>query len=254
MPSTQFRQRGFQLLLVTRPAGWYRDDDGALRYWNGDAGADHSTPEAIEAPTPKKTRADWMVLIGLGAAVFLIIGVVVAAVLLAMRMDLGEPAVSAQTTSTNAAAPPAVPEVLDTTAIEDEGPTETQAGWPGLQVRDGNFAFVVGDVERVDAVAAPDNPQIQKAAQGEFVIVHMTVTNVSAEPQPFYVSFSTLSDGTTVYKSDDEAWLYLGNTVTDVVPGESLETAVVFDVPAGTDVESIQLHDSPSSPGATVGL
>lgn len=254
MPSTQFRQSGFQLLLVTKPAGWYRDPDGALRYWNGDAGADHSAPEAVEAPAAKKSRADWMVLIGLGAAVVVIIGVVVAAVILAMRMDLGEPTVAAQTTSASASAPSAAPEVVGTTVIGDEGPTETQAGWPGLEVRDGNFAFVVGDVERVDAVAAPENPEVQKQAQGEFVIVHITVTNVSAEPQPFYVSFSTLSDGATVYKSDDEAWLYLGNTVTDVVPGESLETAVVFDVPAGTDVESIQLHDSPSSPGVTVGL
>lgn len=242
------------MLLVTRPAGWYRDDDDVLRYWNGDAEADHSAPEAVEAPAAKKSRADWMVLIGLGASVVVIIGVVVAAVILAMRMDLGEPAVSAQTTSATAAASSAMPEMVDTTAIDEEGPTETQAGWPGLEVRDGNFAFVVGDVERVGAVAAPENAQIQKHAQGEFVIVHMTVTNVSAEPQPFYVSFSTLSDGATVYKSDDEAWLYLGNTVTDVGPGESLETAVVFDVPAGTDVESIQLHDSPTSPGATVAL
>jgi hypothetical protein len=30
--------------------------------------------------------------------------------------------------------------------------------------------------------------------------------------------------------------------------------AVVFDVPNGTDVESIELHDKPSSRGVTVGL
>ena len=32
------------------------------------------------------------------------------------------------------------------------------------------------------------------------------------------------------------------------------DTAVVFDVPEGTDVESIELHDGPFSDGVTVGL
>jgi Protein of unknown function (DUF2510) len=61
-------------------------------------------------------------------------------------------------------------------------------------------------------------------------------------------------NGSAVYKSDDEAWLLLGNTLADLKPGESIDTAVVFDVPIGTDVESIELHDKPSSRGVTVGL
>jgi hypothetical protein len=68
------------------------------------------------------------------------------------------------------------------------------------------------------------------------------------------MSFNMLSDGSAVYKSDDEAWLLLGNTLADLKPGESIDTAVVFDVPIGTDVESIELHDKPSSRGVTVGL
>jgi succinate dehydrogenase/fumarate reductase flavoprotein subunit len=197
-----------------------------------------------------------MVIVGLGAAVVVIIGGVGAGVILAMRMDLGEPTVSAQTSSAEASAPTATLEMpaIEPTAIEDTGAVETQAAGPGQEVRDGNFAFVVGDVQTVEAVAHPDDPEVFKQAQGEYVIVRMTVTNVSAEPQPFYVSFSTLSDGTTVYKSDDEAWLYLGNTVPDLSPGESLETSVVFDVPVGTRVESIELHGDPLSRGVTVGL
>ena len=38
-------------------------------------------------------------------------------------------------------------------------------------------------------------------------------------------------------------------TITD-----SIDTAVVFDVPVGTDPESIELHDGPFSEGVTVGL
>ena len=58
----------------------------------------------------------------------------------------------------------------------------------------------------------------------------------------------------TGLKSDDEAWIYLGNTLADLNPGDSIDTAVVFDVPVGTDPESIELHDGPFSEGVTVGL
>lgn len=51
---------------------------------------------------------------------------------------------------------------------------------------------------------------------------------------------------------DDE--IYLDNTLADLNPGDSVETAVVFDVPVGTDPESIELHDGPFSDGVTVGL
>jgi hypothetical protein len=44
------------------------------------------------------------------------------------------------------------------------------------------------------------------------------------------------------------------NTLADLNPGNSVETAVVFDVPVGTDPESIELHDGPFSDGVTVGL
>jgi hypothetical protein len=56
----------------------------------------------------------------------------------------------------------------------------------------------------------------------------MVVINVGTEPQTFFASFNKLSDGSTVY--------------------------IVFDVPKGTDVESIELHDGPFSDGVAVGL
>jgi hypothetical protein len=124
----------------------------------------------------------------------------------------------------------------------------------GEPVRDGNFEFVVAGIERAPVVADPGFPDLQKSAQGEYVLVKMTVTNVSAEPQTFFASFNKLSDGTTEFRSDDEAWIYLGNTLADLNPGDTIDTAVVFDVPVGTDPESIELHDGPFSEGVTVGL
>ncbi len=113
---------------------------------------------------------------------------------------------------------------------------------------------IAGITAAVADVTDPEFPDLQKAAQGEFVLVKMTVKNVGADPQTFFASFNTLSDGTTEYQADDEAWIYLGNTLADLSPGDAIDTAVVFDVPVGTDPESVELHDGPFSEGVTVGL
>jgi hypothetical protein len=136
-----------------------------------------------------------------------------------------------------------------------EAPTlEDQAWIVGQPVRDGNFEFVVTGIERTPVVADPEFPDLTKTAEGEYVMVNMKVTNVGTEPQTFFASFNTLSDGTTEYQSDDEAWIYLGNTLADLNPGDSIDTAVIFDVPVGTDPVSIELHDGPFSEGVAVGL
>jgi hypothetical protein len=57
-----------------------------------------------------------------------------------------------------------------------------------------------------------------------------------------------------VFEADDEAWLNLGNMVAEVAPGAAIETEVVFDVPKGTDLESIWLRGGPLSDGVAVAL
>jgi hypothetical protein len=247
---------------MATPAGWYPDPEGhpGQRYWNGESWTDHRTPPPVEAPPlesaypaagspAKKSGIDPKVLIGLGAAVLVLIVVVVGAVIVTMRADIGEPTVTHKPPA-EASAPASEP----VSASEEPNPTETQAAGVGQEVRDGNFSFVITGVERVDSVVDPEFPDLQKAAQGEYVVVKMVVTNIGTEPQTFFASFNKLSDGSTIYESDDEAWIYLGNTLADLNPGDSVDTAVVFDVPKGTDVESIELHDGPFSDGVTVGL
>jgi hypothetical protein len=121
-------------------------------------------------------------------------------------------------------------------------------------VRDGDFAFVVNGVRTTEVIADAEFPELNKTAEGEYVIVDLTVTNVSAEARTFLASFNTLCDGTTVFEADDEAWLYLGNMVAEVAPGASIETEVVFDVPKGTDLESIWLRGGRLSDGVPVAL
>jgi Domain of unknown function (DUF4352)/Protein of unknown function (DUF2510) len=237
---------------VTAPAGWYPDPHGAgrQRYFDGESWTEHRQPPGRQVETgvapSRSISIDAKVVVGLVAAAVLVIAVVAVGLFATLRPSGNESTViHTQATETS-------------TSLGETAAVQTATAKPvptvGERVRDGNFAFVVAGVQRVDAVADPEFPDLKKAAAGEYLIVRMTVTNVGSQPQTFFASFDTLSDGTTTYRSDDEAWIYLGNTLADLNPGDSIDTAVVFDVPDGTRPESIELHDGPLSDGVTVKL
>lgn len=241
---------------MTTPAGWYPDPDGSAgqRYFDGQSWTDHRSAPAVasafEAPpleagqtAARSSGPSGKVVGGIIAAVALLVVVGVAAVWLTLATDVGEDTVTHKPSD-------ASPQ----SSVVGAPTLENQASSVGQPVRDGNFEFVVNGIDRAPVVADPEFPELQKAAQGEFVLVNMKVTNVGTEPQTFFASFNTLSDGSTEFTSDDEAWIYLGNTLADLNPGDSIDTAVVFDVPVGTDPESIELHDGPFSEGVVVGL
>jgi hypothetical protein len=244
---------------VTRPAGWFPDpeDSGGQRFWDGDEWTEHRAPIAppvVDTAPVVPKGLDKRLLIGLAAAVVivLVVGAVVAVVLTrkpgADSIAVTErPAQVIAPSQTQASETPAA-------ASGEEGPTEPQAAGRGQSVRDGDFAFVVDGVRTTDVVASPESPEQNRTADGEYVIVALTVTNVSSDGQRFVPSFNTLSDGTTVFQPDDDTWQYLGHTVTEVAPGASIETEVVFDVPKGTNLESIWLRGGPESDGVAVAL
>ena len=253
---------------MTTPAGWYPDPEGTggQRYFDGRSWTDHRSPPApaaaFEAPAldamqaaPQKSGPNGKVIAGIVAAVAVLVVVGVAAVYLTMKTDVGDATVTHKPSDASAQTPSVGSDPETGSEAGVEAPTlENQASSVGQAVRDGNFEFVVTGVDRAAVVADPEFPDLQKAAAGEFVMVNMKVTNVGAEPKTFFASFNTLSDGSTEFTSDDEAWIYLGNTLADLNPGDSIDTAVVFDVPVGTDPESIELHDGPFSEGVVVGL
>jgi hypothetical protein len=120
-------------------------------------------------------------------------------------------------------------------------------------VTDGNFSFQVTDVEAAPSVNSQDTPA-EKTAQGQFLIVHMTVTNTGAMSATFLGTLQKLKAGGTMYSIDDEATLYLHGATADTNPGDSTEVAVAFDVPPGTKPDAIELHGDPTSPGVEVPL
>ena len=136
------------------------------------------------------------------------------------------------------------------TVTTSESPTSVPSAGA---VTDGNFSFQVTDVETAPSVKSQDTPG-EKTAQGQYLIVHMTVTNTGAMSATFLGTLQKLSAGGTTYSIDDDATGYLHGAVADTNPGDSTEVAVAFDVPLGTKPDSIQLHGDPTSPGVQVPL
>jgi archaellum component FlaG (FlaF/FlaG flagellin family) len=142
-----------------------------------------------------------------------------------------------------------------TTAAEPAGDTPAAMNTP---VRDGKFEFVVTEVQPGLAEVG-DNPYLNKKAQGQFVIVSMTVKNIGDEPQSFDPSSQKVfdSDGRS-FQTDTAAQIALGGSdipVWDNInPGNSVDVKVVYDMPQGAVPTSMELHDSMSSGGVKVSL
>jgi hypothetical protein len=98
------------------------------------------------------------------------------------------------------------------------------------------------------------DPPAEKTAQGEFLIVHMTVPNTGAMSATFLGTLQKLKAGGATYSIDDEATSYLDGGVADTNPGDTKDVAIAFDVPPGTTPDSIELHGDPISPGVEVPL
>ena len=109
------------------------------------------------------------------------------------------------------------------------------------------------EVETAPSVKYGDAP-VEKTAHGEFLIVHMTVTNTGAMSATFLGTLQKLKAGGTTYSIDDEATFYLGGGVADTNPGDAKDVAIAFDVPPGTTPDSIELHGDPISSGVEIPL
>lgn len=125
-------------------------------------------------------------------------------------------------------------------------------------VRDGKFEFVVKSVQPGLAEVG-DNPYLAKKAQGQFVVVTLSVQNIGDRAQGFSPSDQKLTDSQgRSFDSDATAQIALGGSdipVWDNInPGNTVEVKVIYDMPRDAVPASITLHDSMFSGGATVAL
>ena len=213
-------------------------------------------PPQFTAPQPPAQRRSWFarhrIMTTLG--VFVLIGIIASAAGGggddAPPSSAGRQAVVGEDDATTDEQEPAAP------AEEPEAePAETLPGI-GAVVADGKFEFTVTAVE--PGGVRIGNDTFGQDAQGQFVLVHLTVRNIGTEAQYFDGSSQELFDtqGRT-HSSDGSAAIYLDDSnsfLNQINPGNEVQGIVVFDVPADAQLASIELHDSPFSGGVTVAL
>jgi hypothetical protein len=203
----------------------------------------HAQPEV--APQRKKMSGLKKLGVVLGVGFLLFVG---CGALLSGSSDTSDSTTSEPTTAEQPAAQPPAEEAQP----EEEGEKVATVGEPA---RDGKFEFVVTKVE--PPVKSLGGDFGGEEAQGDFVVVRVDVTNIGDAP-------STLSSGSQYayagdaryadshifgFENSDRAFLENinpGNKVTNV--------PIVFDVPPGTKLTHLELHDSPFSGGVRVNL
>jgi len=208
---------------ATSPApGWYPDPSGApgQRYFDGQQWT-------IPAPPPVAKSKAWLwIILAIIAVPVLLFGGCATLVAIGMHSD---------DSSTNSG-----------------GGSSQPDGGLNQPVRDGKFEFVVSDVGPLPKTWYGPVP----TARGQWVIATMTVRNVGNEPQSFFVQNQKLIDTAGRQYAPDTTASYAMNSnttmVIDMNPGFAITTKVPFDVPPGTQVSAVGMHDSAFSGGATV--
>lgn len=154
---------------------------------------------------------------------------------------------------------PAEPEAAaeEPAEAEAEEPAEEPAAdEPGVgdAVRDGKFEFVVTEVE--PGLATVGEGFTEEEAQGQFVLIHLTVTNIGDQPQTLFDSNQVLFDeqGRQHSTSSSSIWLDEGLWLDEINPGNSMNGVLLYDIPADALPSSLELHDSAFSDGVTVTL
>ncbi|MFI9536895.1 DUF4352 domain-containing protein [Nocardia fusca] len=134
-------------------------------------------------------------------------------------------------------------------------PAEDAVPGPGTPVRDGQFEFRVTAVD--PPVSSVGSGILEENALGEFIVVHVDVTNTGDEPRSYFDSNQKLFDdrGREFANDSQAGWrLDSESIMLDLNPGFTIQVAIVFDVPVGTVPAAIEFHDSMLSGGATVAL
>jgi hypothetical protein len=255
--------------MTTPPAplpGWYPDPAGGpgQRYWDGREWISAAPPPG---PTPPGTPPPPMTpggpsglppqpgKPGMSKGKKIGLGVGGAFIALAALGSIGDSETKKPENSSSASREASSPSFkADTPAA----PKTKETAAAGSAVRDGKFEFRVLGVATAKTVGDPGgNPYMQETAQGTFVVVTVSVTNIGNEPQSFFATNQKLIDAQgREYEPSSKADLYINEDAlgTDINPGNSIQVRLAFDVPPGTAVSALQLHDSMFSGGVSVAV
>jgi outer membrane biosynthesis protein TonB len=211
----------------------------------------------LEPPPPGEPQAPddrRKLLIWFGAACAALLAVLVLVVIYGLFINKPETtSISSGPSSTSKSATPTTSSGNGSSSTETTGESPTTASGSGAKASDGGLTFAVTSTETGTSVQYQDAP-VEKVAQGEFFVVHMTVLNSGDAQGTFLATLQKLKAGGTTYSIDDEATAYLNGTWADLNPGDTADVAIAFDVPPGTTPESLEVHGDPMSTGVDVPL
>lgn len=256
---------------MSTPAGWYPQPDGQQRYWDGERWTENVAPGVPPVTPPVAARKNWF----LRHKVITAIGAVL---LLGMFAGIANGSGTKSVSTVPVAAPVATSTTPDQAALDkaaadqaaadkaaadkaaaDKAAADKAAAAPqlGKTVRDGKFAFTVTAV-KCGIAQVGTNVYLTKKAQGQFCQVSLKVENVGNEAQMMFASNQYLLDTNgRKFSADPEANIYDDTAklmFENINPGNSIQGHVYFDVPKGTKVSKLELHDSMFSGGITVRL
>ena len=211
-------------------------------------------PPAVEPPAGTEPSApvdNRRLIMGFGGAVAALLLVLVLAAVYAFvihkpdAVDLSSPSSETSSSTTEEA----------TTTSEESAPSETPLPPPPAgSATDGPLTFTVVGVETGTTITDTDNEFLTKDAQGEFIVVRLTVQNTTADPGQFLGTFQKLNAAGQQFTIDDQATFYVGGGFVDIPPGGEAAVGLAYDVPPGTVPESVELHADPISPGVVLPL
>ncbi|GIE98447.1 DUF4352 domain-containing protein [Paractinoplanes rishiriensis] len=131
------------------------------------------------------------------------------------------------------------------------------AGEMNKPATDGKFQFTVTDLKC--GVAQVGSKDFGEQAQGEFCLVGVAIKNVGTSAEAFSdVSQKAYDEKNTEYSVDSGAAAGANNGANmfleTINPGNTVKGKLVFDVPPGTKLTSIVLHESMFTAGVRVSL
>ena len=254
---------------MSTPAGWYPQNDGQQRYWDGQQWTEHFAPGNQEAAAPaaaatQKPARAWYtkkrVLIPAGVVVLAMIGGAMGGgddptTPVSASSPTSSAAKAAAPAATKAAAPaPSAAKAAAPKPAPKPAPLGSQIGKP---FRDGKFKFTVRSV-KCGIAKVGDSVYLQKKAQGQFCAVTMSISNIGDEAQSMFADNQVAFDSKgRKFSADSEASIYDGSSEVlweEINPGNSVKGKVYFDIPKGAKLTSLELHDSAFSGGVKVRL
>ena len=135
----------------------------------------------------------------------------------------------------------------------------TNANGLNQWARDGSLAFKVTSINCGKKTVTSDGGFQTDKAQGIFCVLYITIKNIGKQAQTPFDSTQFLYDMQgRQYSADTSADIDLNAgpiwQFTNLNPGLTISGTLWYDVPVGTRIASLQVHDSAFSNGATISL